>query len=80
MTQEPNAQIMHYMCQIRKKAYSAHFFRYLRKNYVKPVTDASVLLLCARFAHGFLVLGMHKHGKASRPVEALYRTPCGSRT
>ena len=39
MTQEPKAQIMHYMCQIRKKAYSAHFFRYLRKNYVKPVTD-----------------------------------------
>ena len=24
-----------------------------------------------RFAHGFLVLGMHEHGKASRPVEAL---------
>jgi len=39
MTQEPKVKIMHYVCQIRKKAYSAHFFRYLLKNYVKPVTD-----------------------------------------
>ena len=27
-----------------------------------------------------LVLGMHEHGKASRLVEALYRTPRDSRT
>ena len=39
MTQGPKAQIMHCVCQIRKKAKSAHFFRYLQENYVKPVTD-----------------------------------------
>ena len=39
MTQGPKAKIMHYACQIRKKGKSAHFFRYLRKNYVKSVTD-----------------------------------------
>ena len=39
MTQKPKAQIMHYVCQIRKKAKPAHFPRYLRKNYVKLVTD-----------------------------------------
>ena len=44
MTQEPKAKIMHYVCQIRKKAKSAHFFRYLRKNYVKLVTDAVSIL------------------------------------
>ena len=30
--------------------------------------------------HVFLVLDMHVHDKASRPVEALYRIPRGSRT
>ena len=40
----------------------------------------SVLLLCTRFVHGFLVLGMHEHGKASCLVEALYCTPRDSRT
>ena len=33
-----------------------------------------------KVVHVFLVLGMHVHDKASRPVEALYCTPHGSRT
>ena len=43
MKHEPKMQITHYVHQIRKKAKSAHFFRYLRKKYVKPVTDATTL-------------------------------------
>ena len=42
-----------------------------------PMLHKRSTSLCARFAHGFLVLGMHEHGKASRLVEALYRTPRG---
>ena len=65
MKQEPKAQITHYVHQIRKKAKSAHFPRYLRKNYVKLVTDVHSITVSERI---FLLAGLLSYFLHYHPI------------